>query len=81
MSFITNFKKKKLAAKGEYGELKRELSRISRKSVTEGKLEEGNTEEFDLDEFLSGLHNDQTSAGHHIKNLGLIWKDLTVMVL
>ncbi|KAG2208507.1 hypothetical protein INT47_010203 [Mucor saturninus] len=67
------------AAKGEYVELKRELSRISRKSVNEGQLEEGNTEEFDLDEFLSGLRSDHTSAGHHMKNLGLIWKDLTVM--
>lgn len=75
-----NLNYSQLAAKGEYVELRRELSRISRKSVNEGKLEEGNTEEFDLDDFLNGLHSDQTSAGHHLKNLGLIWKDLTVMV-
>ncbi|CAO3650950.1 unnamed protein product [Mucor hiemalis] len=68
------------AAKGEYSELKQELSRISRISTRASKLEEGDAEveEFNLDEFLNGLRRDQTSAGHQLKNLGLIWKDLTV---
>lgn len=71
-----------LAAKGEYSELKQELSRISRISTRASKLEEGDaeSEEFNLDEFLNGLRRDQTSAGHQLKNLGLIWKDLTVKV-
>lgn len=69
-----------LAAKGEYSDLKRELSRISRISAPASKLEEGNADEFDLDDFLNGLNSDQSSAGHVNKNLGLVWKDLTVMV-
>lgn len=69
-----------LAAMSEYGELKRELTHISRMSAPHSKLEEGDADEFDLDEYLNGLRTDQTSAGQHIKHLGLIWKDLTVMV-
>lgn len=62
--------------------MKRELSRISRISANASKLEEGiaETDEFNLDEFLNGLRRDQNSAGHELKNLGLIWKNLTVKV-
>lgn len=62
--------------------MKRELSRISRISTSANNLEEGNAEadEFNLDEFLNGLRSDQSSAGHQLKNLGLIWKNLTVKV-
>ncbi|GAA5817043.1 hypothetical protein MFLAVUS_010579 [Mucor flavus] len=67
------------AAKGEYSDLKRELSRVSRISAPASKLEEGGADEFDLDDFLNGLSSDQSSAGHVNKNLGLVWKDLTVM--
>ncbi|KAI8371221.1 ABC-2 type transporter-domain-containing protein [Choanephora cucurbitarum] len=69
------------AAKSEYEELKRELSRISRKSTHASKLEEGTAEadEFNLDEYLNGLRRDENEAGHTEKHLGLVWKDLTVM--
>ncbi|KAI8354178.1 ABC-2 type transporter-domain-containing protein [Blakeslea trispora] len=69
------------AAKTEYEELKRELSRISRKSTHASKLEEGTAEadEFNLDEYLNGLRRDEVEAGHTQKHLGLVWKDLTVM--
>lgn len=60
--------------------MKRELSRVSRISAPASKLEEGGADEFDLDDFLNGLSSDQSSAGHVNKNLGLVWKDLTVMV-
>lgn len=71
-----------VAAKGEYSELKRELSRISRISTHASQLEEGTAaaDEFNLDEFLNGLRQDQNTAGHELKNLGLIWKNLTVKV-
>ncbi|KAI8072245.1 ABC-2 type transporter-domain-containing protein [Gilbertella persicaria] len=69
------------AAKSEYQELKRELSRISRKSTHASKLEEGAaaSDEFNLDEYLNGLRRDEEEAGHTQKYLGLVWKDLTVM--
>ncbi|KAI9499206.1 ABC-2 type transporter-domain-containing protein [Zychaea mexicana] len=68
------------AAIGEYRELKRELSRISRQSVNESKIEAGAAaqEEFNLDDFLSGMGNDAEQAGHTPKQLGLVWRDLTV---
>ncbi|KAI8993723.1 ABC-2 type transporter-domain-containing protein [Pilobolus umbonatus] len=68
-------------AKSQYTELKRELTSLSRVSTHPNVLEEGKAEveDFDLDEFLTGMKNDQTSAGHRPKNLGLLWKDLVVM--
>lgn len=72
-----------LAAKQEYVDLKRELSRISRKSsIHANSLEEGNatSNEFNLDEFLNGLRDEHASAGHLPKNLGISWKNLTVKV-
>lgn len=71
-----------IAAKKEYNDLKSELSHISRTSFPSHKLEEGktNSEVFNLDEYLNGLRQSQDSAGHTLKNLGVIWKDLTVKV-
>ncbi|KAI9278738.1 ABC-2 type transporter-domain-containing protein [Phascolomyces articulosus] len=68
------------AAVDEYQDLKRELSRISRKSTHASKVEEGAAaqEEFNLDDFLNGMQSDAEQAGHKPKHLGLIWKDLTV---
>ncbi|KAG1047886.1 hypothetical protein G6F46_009926 [Rhizopus delemar] len=69
------------SAKQEYVDLKRELSRISRKSsIHANSLEEGNatSNEFNLDEFLNGLRDEHASAGHLPKNLGISWKNLTV---
>lgn len=71
-----------VAAKDEYIDLKRELSRISRLSTHASKLEEGDavSDEFNLDEYLHGLRKDEDDNGHELKNLGLIWKNLTVQV-
>ncbi|KAG2224969.1 hypothetical protein INT45_000090 [Circinella minor] len=69
------------AAIEEYNELKKELSRISRRSSTqESKLEEGvvTQEEFNLDEFLHSMSYENQQAGTTPKHLGLIWKHLTV---
>ncbi|CDS09454.1 hypothetical protein LRAMOSA10814 [Lichtheimia ramosa] len=67
------------AAKTEYEELKRELSRISRQATgTDGQLEAGAVEEFNLDQFLNGMAQDSANAGQKPKHLGVIWKDLTV---
>ncbi|KAI9499301.1 ABC-2 type transporter-domain-containing protein [Zychaea mexicana] len=68
------------AAIGEYHELKRGLSRISRKSTNASKVEEGvvTQEEFSLDDFLHGMNNDAQEAGHVPKHLGLVFRDLTV---
>lgn len=70
-----------LGAFGEYEELKRELTEISRKSATESKLEQGGAADaFDLSEFLQGISDASREAGHKPKHLGLIWKNLVVKV-
>ncbi|KAI8334802.1 ABC-2 type transporter-domain-containing protein [Chlamydoabsidia padenii] len=70
------------AAMDEYHDLKKELSRISRLSGNNSKLEEGDTsEDFDLDGFLKGMSNDNGQAGHLPKHLGVIWRDLKVQGL
>ncbi|KAI8099010.1 ABC-2 type transporter-domain-containing protein [Halteromyces radiatus] len=67
------------AALTEYHDLKKELSRISRMSTNASKLEEGTTEDqFDLDQFLKGMSNDNSEAGQLPKHLGVIWRDLEV---
>ncbi|KAG0194498.1 hypothetical protein DFQ28_010582 [Apophysomyces sp. BC1034] len=66
------------AAMTEFQELKRELSRVSRKSTQAGKLEEGVQEEFDLTDFLQGLSRDELEAGQTRKHLGVVWKNLSV---
>ncbi|KAI9277795.1 ABC-2 type transporter-domain-containing protein [Sporodiniella umbellata] len=63
-------------AKIEFEELRRELSRKSHR--TESKAEEGQAEDFDLTEFLHGMHLEQEQHGHKRKNLGVSWKDLQV---
>lgn len=68
---------------GEYEDLKRELSKVSRKSTTqEGKLEEGAAaeEEFNLDDFLNGMHSQAVEAGSKPKHLGVTWRNLLVEV-
>lgn len=71
------------AAIDEYTELKKELSRMSRRSSNvPGKLEEGTADQddFNLSNFLHGMSNDSTEAGHQPKHLGVVWKNLTVEV-
>ncbi|KAI8340374.1 ABC-2 type transporter-domain-containing protein [Choanephora cucurbitarum] len=43
--------------------------------IEEGKAE---AEEFNLSDFLHGMSENQRQAGHHSKNLGVIWRNLTV---
>lgn len=72
------------AAKEEYEELKKELSRISRRSsVPASKLEEGTADEneFNLSEFLHDMSRNNSEAGHELKHLGVIWKNLSVEVI
>lgn len=70
-----------IAAIEEYNEVKRELSRISRTTTNnESKLEEGNAEEFNLDDFLHGMSDQAAQAGTKSKQLGLIWRNLMVEV-
>lgn len=57
------------------------MSRISRQATgTDGQLEAGAVEEFNLDQFLNGMAQDSANAGQKPKHLGVIWKDLTVEV-
>ena len=66
--------------------MKRELSRISRRSGVNQHIEKAGEEgrvaeeEFDLDQFLQGLSYEDAQAGKKPKHLGLIWKDLEVEV-
>lgn len=72
-----------LAAIDEYYDLKKEFSHISRNaSKLSGTLEEGITsrDDFNLGDFLHGLSNDRMQAGHQLKHLGVIWKNLSVEV-
>ncbi|KAF1807145.1 ABC-2 type transporter-domain-containing protein [Mucor lusitanicus] len=66
-------------AKNEYQTLKRELSHMSRKS-TPSKVEEGqaDSDDFNLDEFLHGIHREQEENGQKRKHLGVSWKNLHV---
>ncbi|KAI8988953.1 ABC-2 type transporter-domain-containing protein [Pilobolus umbonatus] len=70
----------------EYEEIRKELTRISQASrrtsrVGDKSIEEGVTDEFDLNEFLHGISKEEQDAGHQLKHLGVIWKDLSVMGL
>ncbi|ORX44963.1 hypothetical protein DM01DRAFT_1340270 [Hesseltinella vesiculosa] len=64
------------SAMDEYQDLKRELSRQSRKaSLVPSQLEEGiEGEDFNLDSFLKGLTGQNTLP----KQLGVVWRDLQV---
>jgi hypothetical protein len=64
----------------QFEELKRELTNISRKMTSDGKVEEGSPDAFDLTEFLHGVSKERGTAGLQEKRLGLIWKNLTVKV-
>ncbi|KAL7309594.1 ATP-binding cassette transporter snq2 [Mucor circinelloides] len=70
------------AAIDEFHELQKELSHISRRSsgMSPEKLEEGEASEndFNLSNFLHGMSDDRREAGHQLKHLGVIWKDLSV---
>lgn len=46
------------------------------------KLEQGEASEndFNLSNFLHGMSDDRREAGHQLKHLGVIWKDLSVEV-
>lgn len=70
-----------LDAKEEYDALKKELSRVSRKSEPVD-LENGqaSSEEFNLDEFLHGISSEQEANGTKRKHLGVLWKNLHVEV-
>lgn len=73
-----------IAAIDEFHELQKELSHISRRSsgMAPEKLEQGEASEndFNLSNFLHGMSDDRREAGHQLKHLGVIWKDLTVEV-
>ncbi|KAI7870595.1 ABC-2 type transporter-domain-containing protein [Spinellus fusiger] len=64
----------------EYDNLKRELTNISRRSIHDGKIEEGTAEaeEFNLDNFLRGVSNEAEKTGVVQKQLGVSWKNLVV---
>lgn len=68
-------------AKNEYQTLKRELSQMSRRS-SPSKAEEGqaDSEDFNLDDFLHGIHREQEENGQKRKHLGVSWKNLHVEV-
>ncbi|ORZ24007.1 ABC-2 type transporter-domain-containing protein [Absidia repens] len=68
------------AAVEEYHDLKKELSRISRLDTSHtSKLEEGIIDnDFNLDQFLNGMSNDNGESGQLPKHLGVTWRDLEV---
>ncbi|KAG1471509.1 hypothetical protein G6F56_002082 [Rhizopus delemar] len=63
-------------AKQEFEDLRKELSRKSHRTASEA--EEGQAEDFDLSDFLHGMHSEEEKNGHKRKNLGVSWKDLRV---
>ncbi|KAG0937676.1 hypothetical protein G6F57_007352 [Rhizopus arrhizus] len=66
-------------AKNEYEELSKELSRKShRTSASKAEQGQADQEDFDLSEFLRGMHREEQQNGHKRKNLGVSWKDLRV---
>lgn len=70
-----------LDAKNEYEELSKELSRKShRTSASKAEQGQADQEDFDLSEFLRGMHREEQQNGHKRKNLGVSWKDLRVEV-
>jgi hypothetical protein len=70
-----------LGAKIEYQSLKRELSKMSRRTDL-SKAEEGqaDSEEFNLDEFLHGISRQQEENGSKRKHLGVSWRNMHVEV-
>lgn len=62
----------------EYETLRRELTDKSRRSLS--KAEEGESEEFNLDQFLHGMSREREENGHKRKHLGVSWTNLHVEV-
>lgn len=68
-----------LEAKIQYEELRRELSAFSQKT-SPSKLELGQTDEFNLSEFLHGMSQELDANGKKRKHLGVLWENLHVEV-
>lgn len=66
-------------AKIQYEELRRELTALSQKT-SPSRLEEGNTDEFNLSEFLHGVSQELDANGKKRKHLGVLWENLHVEV-
>ncbi|KAG1134050.1 hypothetical protein G6F38_013188 [Rhizopus arrhizus] len=66
-------------AKIQYEELRRELSALSQKT-SPSKLELGQTDEFNLSEFLHGMSQELDANGKKRKHLGVLWENLHVEV-
>lgn len=70
----------------EYRSVQRELTRQSYRAssiaAASADLEKGgDTQDFDLTEYLSEQHSQLTDAGLKTKNMGVVWKDLKVQGL
>ncbi|KAI8062098.1 ABC-2 type transporter-domain-containing protein [Gongronella butleri] len=64
-----------------YEELRKELTKQSRRmSKTAADVEEG-TPDFDLTDFLKNQTEQGDAAGFHRKNMGVVWKNLVVQGL
>ncbi|CEP18981.1 hypothetical protein [Parasitella parasitica] len=61
----------------EYRSVQREFSRQS-KRTTEGDVEKAEENGFDLTEYLANQHDQLNSAGLKPKNMGVMWRGLTV---
>ncbi|KAI8095109.1 ABC-2 type transporter-domain-containing protein [Gilbertella persicaria] len=72
-------------AMSNYEEIRRELthqSRVSRrKSISAGEAEKGDVRDFDLTDFLRDQNDQGEAAGFYPKQMGVIWKNLTVQGL
>lgn len=63
----------------DYEELRREMTQQSRRmSMSQG--EKGGANDFDLNDYLTEAKAKNDEAGINRKNLGLIWRNLTVKV-
>lgn len=70
-----------IAAVEEYHDLKKELSRMTRASGYESRLEEGpKGDDFDLDKFLNGMSNENGDSGQLPKHVGVTWRNLNIKV-
>lgn len=63
-----------------YEEMRRELTRQSAVAPDTDTAEKGAQERFDLTDFLSGIDRQKAEQGFQRKELGLVVKNLTVMV-
>jgi ABC-type multidrug transport system ATPase subunit len=66
----------------EYRSVQRELTQQSRvHASSQVDIEKADTPDFDLTEYLANQHSQLTAAGLKPKNMGIIWKNLTVQGL